>query len=311
MPYGNTAPLSNGIFVGGWYSITNKFSMTSGTSGVHVCPNPVTQQLPQLLSTNALGMGEPTTTLTREQLTPLIQAATEQWSAMGGNKTRLNAVQFEVVDLPGQTLGLYRNGVIQIDHNAAGMGWFIDPTPASGNEFASRGNSGELLAAKDSAAFGHVDLLTVLTHELGHAAGVADVHGGISEIMEAELSTGVRRIEHVNTLYNAVSPTDVNGDGVTSPLDVLLVVNRLNGRRSEGWLYQDVNNDGVATPLDALLVINYLHSIRSKSHESSADKSIAATEQVFAEMGEGESNAAMDALFADVEQTRRRGIRTK
>jgi hypothetical protein len=36
---GETHPLSNGIFVGGWYSTTNKFSMTSGTSGVHVCPN--------------------------------------------------------------------------------------------------------------------------------------------------------------------------------------------------------------------------------------------------------------------------------
>ena len=37
-PFGNTAPLSNGIFVGGWYSKTNSFSMTSGTSGVYVSP---------------------------------------------------------------------------------------------------------------------------------------------------------------------------------------------------------------------------------------------------------------------------------
>ncbi len=35
---GETASLSNAIFVGGWYSTTTKFSMTSGTSGVHVCP---------------------------------------------------------------------------------------------------------------------------------------------------------------------------------------------------------------------------------------------------------------------------------
>jgi uncharacterized repeat protein (TIGR01451 family) len=37
---GPTASLSNGIFAGGWYSLTTKFSMTSGTSGMHVCPNP-------------------------------------------------------------------------------------------------------------------------------------------------------------------------------------------------------------------------------------------------------------------------------
>ncbi|MGE5430073.1 MAG: SdrD B-like domain-containing protein [Syntrophomonadaceae bacterium] len=43
--YGETAPLSNGIFVGGWYSITDKFSMTSGTSGVYVTP-PTTPQPP-------------------------------------------------------------------------------------------------------------------------------------------------------------------------------------------------------------------------------------------------------------------------
>lgn len=36
---GDTSSLSNAIFVGGWYSSTDKFSMTSGTSGVYVAPN--------------------------------------------------------------------------------------------------------------------------------------------------------------------------------------------------------------------------------------------------------------------------------
>ncbi|MGB3216638.1 MAG: SdrD B-like domain-containing protein, partial [Anaerolineae bacterium] len=38
VPYGDSSSLSNGIFVGGWYSINTKFSMTSGTSGVYVSP---------------------------------------------------------------------------------------------------------------------------------------------------------------------------------------------------------------------------------------------------------------------------------
>ena len=38
VPYGGTASLSNGVFVGGWYSITSSFSMTSGTSAVYVSP---------------------------------------------------------------------------------------------------------------------------------------------------------------------------------------------------------------------------------------------------------------------------------
>lgn len=44
-PYGKTSSLSNAIFVGGWYSKTTEFSMTSGTSGVYVnvqTPLPVT-----------------------------------------------------------------------------------------------------------------------------------------------------------------------------------------------------------------------------------------------------------------------------
>jgi hypothetical protein len=38
-PYGPTSSLSNAIFVGGWYSKTTKFSMTSGTSAVYVADN--------------------------------------------------------------------------------------------------------------------------------------------------------------------------------------------------------------------------------------------------------------------------------
>lgn len=49
---GETSSLSNAIFVGGWYTDTTKFSMTSGTSGVYVPPTvvPLPAALPLLLS---------------------------------------------------------------------------------------------------------------------------------------------------------------------------------------------------------------------------------------------------------------------
>lgn len=43
-----TQSLSNGIFVGGWYTLTTKFSMTSGTSGVYVSPNEATLANPSI-----------------------------------------------------------------------------------------------------------------------------------------------------------------------------------------------------------------------------------------------------------------------
>ncbi|NEX62981.1 SdrD B-like domain-containing protein [Noviherbaspirillum galbum] len=58
---GATAPLSNGIFVGGWYSLATKFSMTSGTSGVHVCPDActveVSSQVDNPFNPNNIGSG--------------------------------------------------------------------------------------------------------------------------------------------------------------------------------------------------------------------------------------------------------------
>lgn len=47
---GETHSLSNAVFVGGWYTDTTKFSMTSGTSGVHVTPVPEPSGLLALLS---------------------------------------------------------------------------------------------------------------------------------------------------------------------------------------------------------------------------------------------------------------------
>jgi hypothetical protein len=61
---------------------------------------------------------------------------------------------------------------------------------------------------------------------------------------------------------------DVNGDGFTSPVDVLHVVNALNSSSisisqfEEGDMALDTNRDGQISPVDALLVINRLNSAK-------------------------------------------------
>lgn len=80
-------------------------------------------------------------------------------------------------------------------------------------------------------------------------------------------------------LQNPLQSTDVNSDGVTSPLDALHVINELNstGARSsralaataatgataataQPRLFYDVNGDDYLTPMDALVVLNELNA---------------------------------------------------
>ncbi|MCR9297083.1 MAG: dockerin type I domain-containing protein, partial [bacterium] len=65
-------------------------------------------------------------------------------------------------------------------------------------------------------------------------------------------------------LTNFKNSNDTNGDGIVSPIDVLLIVNYIN---SNGVVnlpaqfvgYIDTNADGIISPIDALLVINHLN----------------------------------------------------
>ena len=77
-----------------------------------------------------------------------------------------------------------RHGVITLDRTADGYGWFLDPTP--GNDLAFATN------ALNSPARGHVDLLSVVAHELGHLLGYGeDESNGVTG---EYLAPGVRHV---------------------------------------------------------------------------------------------------------------------
>ncbi len=107
---------------------------------------------------------------------------------------------------------------------------------------------------------------------------VSDDIGTVSNVATVDIRVQRSRWQ------NSRLALDVNDDKTISPIDALLIINRLNDPTFVRDLtqsnfvpppYLDVNGDEVVGPVDALLVINYLNSVRNGAGEGE---------------GEGESN---------------------
>ena len=80
--------------------------------------------------------------LTQSELLPIVQEALARWKNAGldaATLARMSRAQFVISDLPGAELGEDDANIIVLDGDAAGHGWFVDPTPALDEEFASAG----------------------------------------------------------------------------------------------------------------------------------------------------------------------------
>ncbi|ODM73348.1 cadherin domain-containing protein [Bradyrhizobium elkanii] len=139
--------------------------------------------------------------LTQAELNSVVSAAIAQWASAGASATQLallHATTFSVADLAGQIVGQEGAGHITIDTDAAGHGWFIDPTPSDNFEFAHAVNAAgtDLLTDPSTAAAGHLDLLTTVVHELGHVLGLPDTvsPSDANSLMYIGLADGERRL---------------------------------------------------------------------------------------------------------------------
>jgi hypothetical protein len=88
-----------------------------------------------------------------------------------------------IEDLDGTALATWDDGVITIDIDAAGHGWYVDLTPEADEEFDASG------LATFGSARDRMDLLSVLMHELGHGMGLEH---GQTPWMGESLSAGWR-----------------------------------------------------------------------------------------------------------------------
>ena len=137
-----------------------------------------------------------TQSLTTLELSALTAEGLARWELVAPNAIgRLGPVTASIHDLPGSVLGSAQGSHIAVDANAAGRGWFVDPTPASDSEFLL-GSGSSLTAQPGSAAAQGVDLLTVVMHEIGHLLGLNDKDPTAypEDLMASELSSGVRKL---------------------------------------------------------------------------------------------------------------------
>jgi hypothetical protein len=150
------------------------------------------------------------------QLSTIVAAAEARWVADGVSKSAFQGVQFRVANMGGGVLANTVGKSITIDSGAAGFGWFVDPTPMSDGEYAFKAHSSDLVARAGTLAAGHMDLLTVVEHELGHILGIADSMSGPDNLMTQGLSAGMRRLPDKSLLSAVVGPVTHVTPGVAS-----------------------------------------------------------------------------------------------
>jgi VCBS repeat-containing protein len=133
--------------------------------------------------------------LTMDALAPVLAAAIQHWADAGASAAQialLGHASLKIADLPnsGFLADTDASGIM-IDTDGAGWGWFIDPTPSDNSEFHATASPSELIATSGNAA-NHIDLLTVVEHELGHILGLPDT--GQTGVMNIALDSGERRL---------------------------------------------------------------------------------------------------------------------
>ncbi|MCC8968300.1 hypothetical protein H8A95_39910, partial [Bradyrhizobium sp. Pear76] len=232
--------------------IADDNSSTTGTIGIDTTGGNGTTTLvssvptlpavvaPLLAESGGVQASTPTTGemhLTQSELNSVVSSAIAQWAAAGASSAQLallHAVSFSVADLAGQIVGQESAGHITIDTDAAGHGWFIDPTPSNNFEFANALNASgtDLLTDSSTAAAGHLDLLTTVTHELGHVLGLPDTisPSDVHDLMYIGLADGERRLPSAADVAQTGGAT--TGTGYTQQNFVFTQTNTFAGQQT-------------------------------------------------------------------------------
>ena len=194
------------------------------------------QPIWQIAATATLG-GDGTVIATSD-LAPIVAGARALWAeALGDADPRLailNGVTIEVGNLPADALGVTLGRSILIDRDAAGWGWFVDPTPGDSGEFPMHLWGGALGAVPMGLASGRMDLLSTVLHEMGNAMGLPETLN--QDVSGMYLAAGIRTLP----------PSRVDGNGAQAP--TINWTSRYGGatptNQTHGWVDDFLNNGG-------------------------------------------------------------------
>jgi hypothetical protein len=158
--------------------------------------------------------------VSQAQLLALAPAAIERWRQTGisiDDLARLQAVTFEVADLPEGQLASSASNHVKIDESAAGYGWYNDASPLEDAEFDVSVLGNEMQTTEFSVAKGRVDLLTVIMRELGVAFqhGDSNVPDQLRSLLQTTLSPDVRRLPDSRNIQLPTSGASAGNDSAT------------------------------------------------------------------------------------------------
>jgi hypothetical protein len=182
---GDTVKESNEAFN---VNITNSGAATAGTNATITIQDDESPLYASRVGTSAAAASS---SPTEDSLARALEAAKAYWRAAGVSEARLADVSVAVAALPGGILALTAGRTITVDADAAGWGW--------------SSNTSNKSRIRSLAGAQRMDLVTVLTHELGHVLGLDHEADGV---MSARLAPGVRwqsALVHTALLRGAVA----------------------------------------------------------------------------------------------------------